>query len=375
MTFGVTYNTALLTVTGGVVDPSVLGSYPHATFSRTTTGTPVAGIETDIFTFTTGSSATLSIGSSWTLGDISASVPNTPGQLIYKDKQVLTVSNIASDGGSHGGVTNANLVGGNGFEVVAYLGDASGDGNIQLNDATLANIVGNPFIGGGLPAYTMVDPVVVDDTDGAGIVDATTVGNVASLAIGHAQPTIPTPPAGRITASGGADPDLSLPGQITVRDGLLEVPVNLNTAMPVGSSGLTEATLDLTFEAPLLLQVRAASSEVRSDHVSSRGTFLFGNALSINVLPLITPGQLATLEVFSELARQRSGSDGQGLIDDLATWLEVAYPNLPDKIWDNDILQKDSLETPDQVGAVAEGKNLITRSFKGMDSPGPSKRL
>ena len=90
VSFSVTYNTALLTVTGGVVDPSILGSYPQATFSRTTTGTPVGGIETDTFTFSTGNSATLSTGSSWTLGDITASVPNSPGQQIYKDKQVLT---------------------------------------------------------------------------------------------------------------------------------------------------------------------------------------------------------------------------------------------------------------------------------------------
>ena len=198
----------------------------------------------------------LAMGSAWTLGDITASVPNAPGQQIYKSKQLLTVSNISSDGAAHGGVTNANLVGGNGFEVVAYLGDASGDGNIQLNDATLANNVGNPFIGGGFPAFPKVDPVVLADTDGAGFVDSSSVGNIASLAIGHAQPTIPTPPAGRITASGGADPDLSLPGQVNAADGLVEVPVNLDNAMPAGSTGLTEATLDLTYN-PRVLSVSA----------------------------------------------------------------------------------------------------------------------
>jgi hypothetical protein len=35
-------------------------------------------------------------GSVWTLGDITASVPNTSGQQIYKDKQLLTISNISS---------------------------------------------------------------------------------------------------------------------------------------------------------------------------------------------------------------------------------------------------------------------------------------
>jgi hypothetical protein len=152
---------------------------------------------------------------------------------------------------------------------VGYLGDTSGDGNIQLNDATLANNVGNPATGGGFSAYSKVDPIVLADTDGSGIVDSSSVGNIASLAIGHAQANIPTPPAGRITASGGADPDLSLPGQVKTADGLVEVPVNLNTAMPVGSTGLTEATIDLTYD-PRALSVSAA--DVHLGTLPSLGT-------------------------------------------------------------------------------------------------------
>src|SRR5208282_3499218 len=98
-------------------DPTktTLANYPHATLTRTP-GLPSGGMETDTFTFSTGGGL-LAQGSPWTLGELVASVPNVTGQTIYQSKQLLTVSNVTSNGT----VTNANMVGGNGFEVVAYL--------------------------------------------------------------------------------------------------------------------------------------------------------------------------------------------------------------------------------------------------------------
>ncbi len=55
VSFQVTYNTALLTVTGAQVDPTTLAGYPQATFTRAA-GAVVSGMETDTFTFATNDS-------------------------------------------------------------------------------------------------------------------------------------------------------------------------------------------------------------------------------------------------------------------------------------------------------------------------------
>ncbi len=55
VSFQVTYNTALLTVTGAQVDPTTLAGYPQATFTRAA-GEVVSGMETDTFTFATNDS-------------------------------------------------------------------------------------------------------------------------------------------------------------------------------------------------------------------------------------------------------------------------------------------------------------------------------
>ncbi len=99
--FQVTYNTALLTVTGVQVDPTTLAGYPQATLTRAA-GEVVSGMETDTFTFATNDSTAagkLLTGQPWTLGELLATVPNVAGQRIYQAEQLLTVTN--SSGGSN----------------------------------------------------------------------------------------------------------------------------------------------------------------------------------------------------------------------------------------------------------------------------------
>jgi hypothetical protein len=254
VSFQVTYNKALLTVTGAEVDPTTLASYPQATFTRTA-GPVVSGMETDTFTFKTNGSALTTgpdpiTGLGWTLGELLARVPNVAGQTIYQAKELLPVTNVTTDAG-----VNLPVVGGAGFQVVAYLGDGSGDGALTSADAGLANgvVMGMPSEYMGFAAYPVVDPAVVADTDAAESVDGGAVAGLALVGAGFAVPTIPAPPKGaNVLPSTAPDPDLSLPPQVTARGGVVSVPVMLDNAMPAGSTGLTEATLALTYNPQVL---------------------------------------------------------------------------------------------------------------------------
>ncbi len=130
VSFQVTYDTTLLTVSGAEVDPGLAGvGFPDATFART--GVSVSGnMEPDTFTFNTHGDGALPQGPGmtgqvpgWTLGELLATVPNTANQTIYRAKQLLTVTSVAADNG-----VALPVVGGAGFQLVTYLGDGSGTG-------------------------------------------------------------------------------------------------------------------------------------------------------------------------------------------------------------------------------------------------------
>ncbi len=201
------------------------------------------------------------MGQSWTLGELLATVPNAPGQTIYQGKQLLPVSSVTTDAGAV-----LPVVGGAGFQVVAYLGDGSGDGALTTADAALANavVMSTPSEYTGFAAYPAVDPAVIADTEASEIVDGGAVAGLALVGAGFSVPTIPAPPKGaNVLPTSAPDPDLSLPSQITARGGVVGVPVMLDNAMPAGSTGLTEATLALTYD-PHVLSVAAADVHLGS---------------------------------------------------------------------------------------------------------------
>jgi N-acetylneuraminic acid mutarotase len=265
--FTLTYNTALLNITGAKVDAGAT-LYPDApagsTFTRTS-HTVASGIATDVFAFSTNSSATLGTGAGpVTLGELIASVPNTPGQTIYKAKQILHVSGVTVDGILPG-------TGADGLQVVAYLADASGDGTYAGNDASLVGRVA----GGqdtGFAAYPLVDPVVIADAAGEGVVTATDASQVAQAGVHRHVPNLPPIPAGaQVLASSAPDPTLSIPANLQAGpDGTLSVPVNLDDPHPAGSTGLTEATLALSFD-PAAFTVSARDVHLGSIPAAGQG--------------------------------------------------------------------------------------------------------
>ncbi len=210
-------------------------------------------METDTFTFATNDSTAagkLATGQPWTLGELLARVPNVAGQTIYQAKELLPVSSVTTDAGAV-----LPVVGGAGFQLVAYLGDGSGDGALTTADAALANavVMSTPSEYTGFAAYPAVDPAVIADTEASEIVDGGAVAGLALVGAGFSVPTIPAPPKGaNVLPTSAPDPDLSLPSQVTARGGVVSVPVMLDNAMPAGSSGLTEATLAMTFDPHVL---------------------------------------------------------------------------------------------------------------------------
>jgi fibronectin-binding autotransporter adhesin len=237
--FTLTYNPTLLTPTGaGTGDSSGTGS----TF---TMGTPVsvdAAHSTVTFTWHNGTAQSGTV----VLGDILANVPNSAANE-YKGKEILGLSQIK--------VNNADFTGvwADGLHVNAYFGDVTGDGKITgLDVATAGAVAGGSSLG--LSAFKLVDPAVVGDIAGDASIDATAVSDLAAFTSSLPTPQIPAIPSGLTITPGGPDPTLSLGevGRISNPSYGEVVSVLLDHPHPVGSTGMEEAVLALTYDPKVL---------------------------------------------------------------------------------------------------------------------------
>jgi N-acetylneuraminic acid mutarotase len=236
--FTFNYNSTLLTPTGaGTGDTSGTGSI----FIM---GSPSNGS----VTFTWHNSAGLS--GNVVLGDILANVPNSAANL-YRAKELLTLTSITLNGAAFTGITSPSV------HVNAYFGDLSGDGQITGLDLAIAGNVaaGAPPSPIGLAAYKQVDPGLVGDIGSDGSIDSAAISSLAGFLAQLPTPSIPKPP-GLTIAPGGPDPIMSLAVGQTGGD-IVNVQVLLDEARPVGSAGMTEAIIGLTYD-PKALTVSAA---------------------------------------------------------------------------------------------------------------------
>jgi ELWxxDGT repeat protein len=295
--FTLTYDTALLTVTGAVPD---IGTTRYADAPAGSTFTRTAhllngSIATDVFAFSTNGNGNLGTGNRpVTLGELTAVIPNDPGQMIYGAKQILHLTGVTVTGTRPGVAVD-------GFQLLAFLGDSSGDAAFAGNDGALTGRVS----GGqdsGFAAFPLVDPILVADVAGDGIVDANDASQILEKSNGYFIPTIPDIPAGAEVGSAGPDPTLSLPAGLAVGpDGILTVPVNLDDPHPAGSTGLTEARLALRFD-PSVFTVSAA--DVHLGSIPSSGT-----AWTLSTALDPATGQLAvTLYSLTPIAAAKGGS-------------------------------------------------------------------
>ena len=238
-TFQLDYNPALLDITGALNGPS-------GTF--TLVSTPSGGVANFSFQSATALSGSL------TLGQIVAQVPNSAAA-VYKSKALLHLSNISLNGG------NSAVANDDGVQVDAYLGDVLGDGTYSPLDASLIARVATDF-DSGFAAFGLLDPAIIGDLTTDGFVNSTDVTLVNRWLAGFVQSQFPPIPTGLTITPTGPDPILSLPTNLDVVAGAtVIVPVNIDTAMPAGSTGMNEAVLALQYN-PQVFTVSAADVQL-----------------------------------------------------------------------------------------------------------------
>ena len=181
---------------------------------------------------------------------------------------MLDLSNIVLSGSGYSGAATA--YNDDAVDVDAYLGDVSGDGLVTAGDAGLVSRV-QTNTDTGFAAYQTLDPIIIGGVDGNPTIttgDATLINQYAS---GQVVSRIPSTPTGLSLVTTGADPSLSIPTDLTATaGGTVVVPVNIDDAHPVGSSGLTEAELALTYD-PAVFSVTAADVYLGTVPLSGSG--------------------------------------------------------------------------------------------------------
>ncbi len=199
----------------------------------------------------------LPTGTQTPIGFIAATVPagTTANPTPYKGKDLMQLSSISLNGGTIPGLASDAL------HLVAYVGDADGNGGYSSSDAVL---ITRALLStdSGFAAYPLVDPVILADTDGTGFIpaDAALQANEAGVGFPTANLPIPPIPGGVVfqPIANNVDPSLSIPTNPHVGpNGAVMVPVNIDDAHPAGSTGLIRANLALAYD-PRQFTVSAA---------------------------------------------------------------------------------------------------------------------
>jgi hypothetical protein len=233
------YNADLLTISSGVVNPTLTG----ATFTVATSGSGSAAQATITF-----HSPTALASGAVRLGGLVATVPaNAP----YKSKELLHWSSLALNGGA------IPAVGDDGVHAVTFLGEASGDGVYTSADSVLLSRVA-AAADSGFAAYPVLDPAIVGDITGDGRVTAADATALNLYLAGTSVPQVPTWPGVPSNLPAGPDPALGIPTDLSGSPGgTVLVPVLIDDPHPAGSRGLTQAVLALHYD-PAVFSVSAA---------------------------------------------------------------------------------------------------------------------
>ena len=190
----------------------------------------------------------LPAGSQTPIGYILATVPSgLHGLMPYRANDLLHLDNV--------GINNPNIftfvTTSDAVHLVAYAGDADGNGAYSGNDAVLTTRVVLQT-DTGFAAYPLVDPTIVADTDGSGFVpaDAALQANEAGVGLATGNLANPPIPSGVFFQLPYRVVSVSLPSSLQVgADGTVTVPVNIDDAHPAGSTGLIKAQLVLAYDA------------------------------------------------------------------------------------------------------------------------------
>jgi hypothetical protein len=204
-----------------------------------------------------------------TLVNLTASVP---GNAPYASKQILELSSVELLDTS---LTKVATIDDDGIHIAAYFGDANADQAYNSPDATFAQrvIVGSDT---GLAAYQLADPYLIVDINRNGQVQSDDVTQIQRAIVGLSTPEIPSHPGLSPAPTGGPDPIVSIPQNLTASVGeTIIVPVELLVTEPTGIT-LGGADISIAYDAATLELADAAV-----------GQLLIGFGLSVNTS---TPG-------------------------------------------------------------------------------------
>jgi hypothetical protein len=128
-------------------------------------------------------------GNQTPIGFVTAMVPagSTGSPMPYKARDLLHLSGVSLNGGAVAVTTSDAL------HLVAYVGDANGDGTYSSADAVLITRAALQ-IDSGFTAYPLIDPVIVADTDGSGFIPADAALQINEAGVNYPTATLPSPP-------------------------------------------------------------------------------------------------------------------------------------------------------------------------------------
>jgi hypothetical protein len=116
--------------------------------------------------------------------DLQATVPMTAP---YRSQHVLDIANVSLNGGSIVALADDAV------HVVAYFGDATGDGAYSAQDASRVSRLG-VGLDSGLQLFQLLDPLIVADITGNGAISAADASRALQVAVGIITAEVPPLP-------------------------------------------------------------------------------------------------------------------------------------------------------------------------------------
>jgi hypothetical protein len=283
--FTVTYDPALLTITGGTTP--IAGG--NITVNVGTPGTAVVTV----------SSATEfnSAAGPVTIANLTATVPDTAanGEKHLLDVNSVTVLAVDSSPLPSGGD--------DGIHVAAYRGDLNNNREINTGDVTaLLRSISGSLSTTGFASLKLADPRLLGDMNNSSTVDTGDATGLLRFISGNAGgfPAIPALPTGLPAPAPGADPEIFIPDNLTVAPGgALTVPVNILVTEPAGVSlagfdvTITYDATRFTFGGASLGSALNGFSFSNSNNTSTPGTMRLVYAAELG--PVLANGFTGTL--------------------------------------------------------------------------------
>ena len=242
------------------VQPDVVGHYRMqlaaglpSDWTITTNITNVSPT-TALFDVTASGTSTLS-GSAADVVDLVANVPASAAS-VYGASQLLTLSSVHINEGNIPVTTDEAI------EKAVFFGDASGDGSLSGQDASLIsrNVV---QLDNGFTAYPLTDPLIVADVTGDGTLSGLDASLVAQKSVSLPVPQIPD--AGLISITHATvDPEVVIPvGTIGTPGGSVNVPVSIGSDIHGDAAGLNSVDITITYD-PTRLSINNAGVTLSS---------------------------------------------------------------------------------------------------------------